>query len=55
MPRRIPDGSVGEVAFRHNGHVAFQIQLAKKQDAVSLTGDDLITSDTQDQLVMNAA
>lgn len=30
-----------EVAFRHNHHVVFQIQLAKKQDAVPLTRDYL--------------
>lgn len=30
-----------EVAFRHNHHVVFQIQLAKKQDAVPITRDYL--------------
>ena len=30
-----------EVAFRHDGLVVFQIQLAKKQDAVPLTRDYL--------------
>ncbi len=29
--------AVSEVAFLHGGHVVFQIQLAKKQDAVPLT------------------
>ena len=30
-----------ELAFRRNGHVVFQIQLAKRQDAVPLTRDYL--------------
>jgi len=30
-----------ELAFRHNGHVVFQIQLAKRQDAAPLTRDYL--------------
>jgi hypothetical protein len=36
-----PHGTGGdaEVAFRHLDHVAVQIQLAKRQDAVSLTRD----------------
>jgi len=34
-----------ELAFRHNGHVVFQIQLAKKQDAVPLTRDYLAPDD----------
>ena len=32
---------LSELAFRHIGHVVFQIQLAKKQDAVPLTRDYL--------------
>ena len=45
-----------ELAFRLNGHVVFQIQLAKKQDAVPLTRDYLITGEGQDDTVMiNAA
>lgn len=31
-----------ELAFRHNGHVVFQLQLAKRQDAVPLTRDYLL-------------
>ena len=38
-----------EVAFRHNGHVVFQIQLAKKQDAVPLTRYYLTACATQPQ------
>ena len=34
-----------EVAFRHDGLVVFQIQLAKKQDAVPLTRDYLASRD----------
>lgn len=44
-----------ELAFRHNDHVVFQIQLAKKQDAVPLTRDYLITRETRDELVTTAA
>ena len=32
---------LSELAFRHIGHVVFQVQLAKKQDAVPLTRDYL--------------
>ena len=46
---------VSEIAFRHNGHVVFQIQLAKKQDAVPLTRDYLIAREMQDELVTTAA
>jgi cyclopropane-fatty-acyl-phospholipid synthase len=35
-----------EVAFRHNGHVVFQVQLAKKQDAVPFTRDYLTARET---------
>ncbi|HEX6143977.1 MAG TPA: class I SAM-dependent methyltransferase, partial [Geminicoccaceae bacterium] len=28
-----------ELAFRHGGHMVFQIQLARRQDAVPLTRD----------------
>lgn len=38
-----------EVAFRHNGHVVFQIQLAKKQDAVPLTRDYLTIRERLDE------
>lgn len=41
-----------EVAFRQNGHVVFQVQLAKKQDAVPLTRDYLMTRKEQDNMVM---
>ena len=44
-----------EVAFRHNGHVVFQIQLAKKQDAVPLMRDYLFASDTRHELVTDVA
>ena len=27
------------MAFRHDGQVVFQIQLARRQDAILLTGD----------------
>ena len=39
-----------ELAFRRNGHVVFQIQLARKQDAVPLTRDYLMTHETQDKI-----
>ena len=31
--------AAAELAFRNEGHVVFQIQLAKEQDAVPLTRD----------------
>jgi cyclopropane-fatty-acyl-phospholipid synthase len=31
-----------EMAFRHDGQVVFQIQLAKRQDAIPLTRDYMI-------------
>ena len=34
-----------ELAFRHGGYVVFQIQLAKRQDAVPLTRDYLMPAD----------
>ncbi len=34
-----------EITFRYNGHVVFQIQLAKSQDAVPLTRDYLYRDD----------
>lgn len=37
--------AASELAFRQNGHVVFQIQLAKKQDAVPLTRDYLAPAD----------
>ena len=43
-----------EVAFRHNGHVVFQIQLAKKQDAVPLTRDYLTIRERLDEPATNA-
>jgi cyclopropane-fatty-acyl-phospholipid synthase len=36
---------ISEFAFRNIGHVVFQIQLAKKQDAVPVTRDYLANSD----------
>jgi cyclopropane-fatty-acyl-phospholipid synthase len=44
-----------ELAFRHNGHVVFQIQLAKKQDAVPLTRDYLTVPEMQNEVVSKAA
>lgn len=44
-----------ELAFRHNGHVVFQIQLAKKQDAVPLTRDYLTAPEMQNKLLIKAA
>jgi len=32
-----------EMSFRHGGHDVFQIQLARRQDAVPLTRDYLYT------------
>lgn len=46
---------VSELAFRHNGHVVFQIQLAKKQDAVPLTRKYLTAGETQSALATSAA
>ena len=46
---------LSELAFRHNGHVVFQIQLAKKQDAVPLTREYLTAGETQSALVTSAA
>ena len=43
-----------EVAFRHNGHVVFQIQLAKKQDAVPLTRDYLTLRERLDEPATSA-
>ncbi len=37
--------AAAEIAFRCNGHVVFQIQLAKRQDAVPLTRDYLAPPD----------
>jgi hypothetical protein len=34
---------VSELSFRYGVHVVFQMQLAKRQDAVPLTRDYLIT------------
>ena len=36
---------VSELAFRHSRHVVFQIQLAKRQDAVPLTRDYLTSTE----------
>ena len=36
---------LSELAFRQNGHVVFQIQLAKRQDTVPLTRDYLMQPD----------
>ncbi len=46
---------MSELAFRHNGHVVFQIQLAKKQDAVPLTRDYQAIRATRDDLISRAA
>jgi len=39
--------SVSEVAFRYGGHVVFQIQLAKRQDAVPLTREYIMNGDKE--------
>lgn len=44
-----------ELAFRECGHVVFQIQLAKKQQAVPLTRDYLVATTSQDLLKADAA
>lgn len=44
-----------EIAFRHGDHVVFQIQLAKKQDAVPLTRDYLIVNEKQNERTVKAA
>mgnify|MGYP003628312004 FL=1 len=46
---------LSELAFRHNGHVVFQIQLAKEQDAVPLTREYLSAGETQEALATTAA
>jgi cyclopropane-fatty-acyl-phospholipid synthase len=46
---------VSELAFRQNGHVVFQVQLAKKQDAVPLTRDYLTQSEPQERHARCAA
>jgi cyclopropane-fatty-acyl-phospholipid synthase len=46
---------LSELAFRHGGHVVFQIQIAKRQDAVPLTRDYLAAPKTQDKKGSNAA
>ncbi len=38
---------LSEVAFRHCGHVVFQIQLTKQQDAVPLTRDYITAHESQ--------
>ncbi len=38
-----------ELAFRHGGHVVFQIQIAKKQDTVPVTRDYLALSEPQEE------
>lgn len=43
-----------ELAFRYNRQVVFQIQLAKKQDAVPLTRDYLYTPRADDQICARA-
>ena len=40
-----------ELAFRHFGHVVFQIQLAKKQDAAPLTRGYLNASKSRNELM----
>jgi cyclopropane-fatty-acyl-phospholipid synthase len=44
-----------ELAFRHNDHVVFQIQLARKQDAVPLTRDYLAPADLSNVQVTRVA
>ena len=44
-----------EIAFRHNRLVVFQVQIAKKQDAVPLTRDYLIAREAGDELITTAA
>ena len=46
---------ISELAFRHNGHVVFQIQLAKKQNAVPLTRDYLAEISSPEEFSLNAA
>ena len=46
---------VSELAFRQNGHVVFQVQLAKKQDAVPLTRDYLVHSQGEEENSRRAA
>ena len=46
---------VSELAFRQNGHVVFQVQLAKKQDAVPLTRDYLVHSQAEEENSRRAA
>ncbi|HML90834.1 cyclopropane-fatty-acyl-phospholipid synthase family protein [Methyloceanibacter sp.] len=46
---------VSEMAFRYNNHVVFQIQLAKRQDAVPLTRDYLIKPEVKSDRVVKAA
>jgi len=41
--------AASELAFRQNGHVVFQIQLAKRQDAVPLTRDYLTPTEISDR------
>jgi len=43
-----------ELAFRHNGHVVFQIQLAKRQYAVPLTRDYLAEVTNPNMLSMKS-
>lgn len=44
-----------EMAFRRDGHVVFQIQLAKRQDTVPLTRDYLTAQEMPRELANNAA
>ncbi len=46
---------VSELAFRQNGHVVFQVQLAKKQDAVPLTRQYLTQTELHEQYARRAA
>jgi cyclopropane-fatty-acyl-phospholipid synthase len=36
----------GIAAFRHDGHVVFQLQLARRRDAVPLTRDYMAEAET---------
>ncbi|MEC5325571.1 cyclopropane-fatty-acyl-phospholipid synthase family protein [Aurantimonas sp. A3-2-R12] len=46
---------ISELAFRQGGHVVFQIQLARKQDAVPLTRDYLALPEIRDDSASKAA
>jgi cyclopropane-fatty-acyl-phospholipid synthase len=47
--------AASELAFRRGGHVVFQIQIAKRQDAVPLTRDYLTPADLTDMRATRVA